>query len=86
MHQMKAGDILGIRGPYGNGFPVEKILGKNVVFVCAGLGLAPLRSLILYCLENRSSFRSLITLYGTKNPLVPSLCQGTRGVGRRTIG
>jgi sulfhydrogenase subunit gamma (sulfur reductase) len=68
MHQMKPGDILGIRGPYGNGFPVEKILGKNVVFVCAGLGLAPLRSLILYCLENRSSFRSLITLYGTKNP------------------
>ena len=68
MHQMKPGDVLGIRGPYGNGFPIEKILGKNVVFVCAGLGLAPLRSLILYCLENRSSFSSLITLYGTKNP------------------
>jgi sulfite reductase subunit B len=68
MHGMGAGEILGIRGPYGNGFPVEKIAGKDVLFVCAGLGLAPLRSLILYCLENRVSFRRLIALYGTKKP------------------
>jgi sulfhydrogenase subunit gamma (sulfur reductase) len=68
MHQMTPGQVLGIRGPYGNGFPVEKIAGKDVLFVCAGLGLAPLRSLILYCLENRTQFRRLITLYGTKTP------------------
>lgn len=68
MHQMGPGEILGIRGPFGNGFPVEKIAGKNVLFVCGGLGLAPLRSLILYCMENRSHFRRLITLYGTKRP------------------
>ncbi len=68
MHRMGPGDTIGIRGPYGNGFPVDKIAGKDVLFVCAGLGLAPLRSLILYCLENRSQFRRLITLYGTKTP------------------
>ncbi len=68
MHAYKEGATVGIRGPYGNGFPVEKIHGKDVLFVCAGLGLAPLRSLILYCLENRPNYRRLITLYGTKKP------------------
>jgi sulfhydrogenase subunit gamma (sulfur reductase) len=68
MHALGKGDSVGIRGPYGNGFPVEKILGKEVLFVCAGLGLAPLRSLILYCLENRPNYRRLVTLYGTKKP------------------
>ncbi|MDM7916057.1 MAG: FAD/NAD(P)-binding protein [Candidatus Eisenbacteria bacterium] len=68
LHAMTPGEIVGIRGPYGNGFPVEKIQGKDVLFVCAGLGLAPLRSLILYCLENRPSFRRMITLYGCKRP------------------
>jgi sulfhydrogenase subunit gamma (sulfur reductase) len=68
MHTLGKGGTVGIRGPYGNGFPVEKIQGKDVLFVCAGLGLAPLRSLILYCLENRTNYRRLITLYGTKRP------------------
>ncbi len=69
MHTLGKGDTVGIRGPYGNGFPVEKIQGKDVLFVCAGLGLAPLRSLILYCLENRANYRRLVTLYGTKKPV-----------------
>ncbi len=68
MHALKPGDYVGIRGPFGNGFPVEKILGKDVLFVCGGLGLAPLRSLIRWCLEHRRSFGRLITLYGAKNP------------------
>ncbi len=68
MHALGPGDVVGIRGPYGNGFPIEKVIGKDVLFVCGGLGLAPLRSLILYCLENRPSFRRLITLYGAKRP------------------
>jgi sulfite reductase subunit B len=68
MHGLGEGDTVGIRGPYGNGFPVEKILGKDVLFVCAGLGLAPLRSLILYCMENRPNYRRLVTLYGCKKP------------------
>jgi sulfite reductase subunit B len=68
IHQLKVGDRLGIRGPYGNGFPLEKILGKDVLFVCGGLGLAPLRSLIRWSLEHRRSFGRLVTLYGARSP------------------
>jgi sulfhydrogenase subunit gamma (sulfur reductase) len=67
-HNLKVGDRIGIRGPFGNGFPVEKILGKDVLFVCGGLGLAPLRSLIRWSLEHRRSFGRIVTLYGAKNP------------------
>lgn len=68
IHNLKVGDKVGIRGPFGNGFPVEKILGKDVLFVCGGLGLAPLRSLIRWSLEHRRSFGRIVTLYGAKNP------------------
>lgn len=68
MHALEPGAQIGIRGPFGNGFPVEKIADKEVLFVCGGLGLAPLRSLILYCLENRGNYRRLVTLYGAKRP------------------
>jgi len=68
IHRLKPGDKVGIRGPFGNGFPTEKILGKDVLFVCGGLGLAPLRSLIRWSLEHRRSFGRLITFYGSKNP------------------
>lgn len=67
LHRLKAGDLVGIRGPYGNGFPVEKILGKDVLFVGGGLGLAPLRSLIRWSLEHRRSFGRLVTLYGARS-------------------
>lgn len=68
MHGLGPGATVGIRGPYGNGFPVERITGRDLLLVCGGLGLAPLRSLIHYCLENRPSLRRLITLYGAKSP------------------
>ena len=68
LHDLSVGDTVGIRGPYGNGFPVEKITGRDVLFVCGGLGLAPLRSLVLHCLERRWSFRRLAVLYGSKRP------------------
>jgi sulfhydrogenase subunit gamma (sulfur reductase) len=68
LHNMKVGDRVGIRGPFGNGFPVEKILGKDVLFVAAGLGLAPLRSLIRWTLEHRRSFGRIITFVGARSP------------------
>ncbi|HBC74586.1 MAG TPA: oxidoreductase, partial [Candidatus Wallbacteria bacterium] len=46
IHQLKAGDTVGIRGPFGTGFDVNNFKGKNVLFVAGGLGYAPLRSLI----------------------------------------
>jgi len=66
--ELKDGDQLGLRGPFGNGFPIEKMLGKDIVIVAGGLGSAPLRSLLLYILDNRELFGRLIYLYGAKNP------------------
>jgi NAD(P)H-flavin reductase len=68
MHQMEPGAMMGIRGPFGEPFPVDKMMGKDVLFAAGGLGLAPLRSLINQVLDNRGSFGRVIILYGTKHP------------------
>jgi len=68
LHAMSPGDEIGIRGPYGNGFPFEEVQGKDVLFVAGGIGLAPLRSLLVNMLDHRSDFRKIILLYGARNP------------------
>lgn len=68
MHLLEAGDKLGIRGPFGNGFDVNLFKGKDILFVCGGIGLAPLKSLIDFTIDKRDDFGRLIILYGTKNP------------------
>jgi sulfhydrogenase subunit gamma (sulfur reductase) len=68
LHGMEPGSIVGIRGPFGNGFPVEKMRGKDVLFAPGGLGLPPLRSLINQVLDERESFGRVIILYGARNP------------------
>ena len=68
LHNLEVGDTLGIRGPYGNGFPVEEVYGKNLVFVAGGLGIIPLRSFIKYSLEKRENFGDISILYGVKSP------------------
>ncbi|WP_438314204.1 FAD/NAD(P)-binding protein [Candidatus Caldatribacterium sp. SIUC1] len=70
LHRLNPGDTVGLRGPYGNGFPVEELLGKHLLFVGGGIGLAPLRSLINYVLapEHRSSFGDVFILYGARTP------------------
>lgn len=65
---LKENSVFGVRGPYGNGFPMEKIKGKNLVIVMGGLGAVPLRSLLLYALDNRDHFNNLYLLYGAKRP------------------
>ena len=60
--------MVGIRGPYGNGFPIEQLEGKNLLLVAGGLGMAPLRSLLNYVLDNRSKFKDVILMYGARNP------------------
>ncbi len=71
-HELDVGDVVGIRGPYGNGFPVEDLKGKDLLFVAGGIGLAPLRSLINYCLDNRKDFKAITIVNGarTSNDLV----------------
>ncbi|HDS09754.1 MAG TPA: hypothetical protein ENN73_05945 [Firmicutes bacterium] len=62
----KVGDSFGMRGPFGNGFPVEKMRGKDILIVSGGLGSVPLRSLLLYILDNRNDFGKFTYLYGAK--------------------
>ena len=68
IHNLPKGSKLGIRGPLGKGiYPVEEAKGKNVVFVCGGLGLVPQRSFINYVFDNRSDYGDVAILQGTKN-------------------
>ncbi len=68
MHNLKPGAFMGIRGPYGRGYPVEKFYGKVVIILGGGCGLAPIRSL-LYALENiKDKLEKVILCYGSKTP------------------
>ncbi len=71
IHNLKVGDKIGVRGPYGNGFPVEESKGKNIVFIGGGIGLAPLRSLINYVLdeEHRDEFEKVQLLNAFRSPV-----------------
>jgi NAD(P)H-flavin reductase len=66
--KLKENSVIGVRGPYGNGFPVDKIEGKNLIIMMGGLGAIPLRSLLQYALDNRDRFDNLALLYGARTP------------------
>ena len=66
LHELDIGDTVGIRGPYGNGFPIEDLKNKNLLFVAGGIGLAPLRSLINFCLDNRDDFKTITIVNGAR--------------------
>jgi sulfite reductase subunit B len=68
LHQMNPGSSLGIRGPFGEGFPLKEMKGKDILFVAGGIGLVPLRSLINYVLDKRSDFGRVIIFFGAKTP------------------
>lgn len=68
MHELDAGSTIGIRGPFGNGFDVNKLKGKDMFFIAGGIGLAPLKSLIDYTVDKRKDFGRVIIAYGTKHP------------------
>jgi sulfhydrogenase subunit gamma (sulfur reductase) len=70
LHLLKPGDPVGIRGPFGKGFDTKEIEGKDIIFVAAGLGLPPLRSLINTMIHdgNRAKFGRVIILYGVRSP------------------
>lgn len=68
VHGLRIGDMVGVRGPYGNGFPLAECKGKNLFFIAGGIGLAPLRPVIEYCLARSGEFGRLTLLYGSKTP------------------
>lgn len=65
---VKAGDSIGLRGPFGSAWPIKEQEGNDVVVIAGGLGLAPLRSLIYYLLVNRARYGRVSLLYGAKTP------------------
>lgn len=69
LHSLKKGDIIWLRGPYGNGFDTVRSRGKDVIFAAGGIGIVPLRALINYVLSQKIHYRKLFLLYGSKNPL-----------------
>ncbi len=65
---LKEGDEVMIRGPYGSGWPMEEARGKDILIVAGGIGLAPLRPFIFHIFENRADFGYLEILYGARTP------------------
>ena len=68
LHQLQPGDQIGVRAPLGNSFPLEDLKGKNIVFVGGGIGMAPLRTLFTYMLDNRKDYGDITLLYGARSP------------------
>jgi anaerobic sulfite reductase subunit B len=62
------GSVLGLRGPFGNSWPVESAAGGDVIVVGGGIGLAPLRPVVLHALAHRSAFDAVSVLYGARTP------------------
>ncbi len=64
----KPGTVLGVRGPFGRGWPIEEAAGLDVVVVAGGIGLPPLRPALYECLRRRSEFGEVVLLYGARTP------------------
>lgn len=68
LHAMEVGEEITVRGPYGNNFPVDTVLkGKDLVFIAGGIGLAPLRSVINYVIDNRADYGKVDIIYGSRS-------------------
>jgi NAD(P)H-flavin reductase len=68
IHRLEEGGRVGIRGPFGKGFPTDRFRGKDVIVAAGGLGLAPLRSLIDFLIKDRRSYGRVIILVGARRP------------------
>ena len=68
LHMMEPGQEITIRGPYGNGFPVDTVLKKqNLIFIAGGIGLAPLRSVINYVRDKKEDYGNVHIIYGSRS-------------------
>ena len=68
LHAMKPGDKVGIRGPFGKGFDIEGLKGRDLMFIGGGIGIIPMRSFINYVLDHRNEYGDVTILYGCKQP------------------
>ncbi len=68
LHQMEEGDIVRVRGPYGNGFPLTDFEGKDVILVIGGVGFPPARTLLYSLLNDKEKFNRIVMCYGARTP------------------
>jgi sulfhydrogenase subunit gamma (sulfur reductase) len=68
LHELDPGETVGVRGPYGNSFPIDRWAGRRVFIIGGGIGLAPLRPVIYALLDRRDEFESLSLIYGARSP------------------
>ena len=68
LHEMSPKGIVGVRGPFGKGYPLEEYAGKEVLIVGGGVGMAPLRSLFLSLVETIESYKRIVFCYGARTP------------------
>jgi NAD(P)H-flavin reductase len=68
LFELQKGDLIALRGPFGRSFPINLLRGKDLLLVAGGLGMAPLRSLLLSVLDDRRSYGDLVLMYGARNP------------------
>jgi NAD(P)H-flavin reductase len=66
--RMNVGDVLGIRGPFGNWWPLDECMGKDIVIAAGGIGLPPFRPVLYYIINHRRDFGKVIVLYGARTP------------------
>ncbi len=68
LRRLSVGETIGIRGPYGTGWPMERARGNDVVLITGGIGLAPLRPALYQILAERKKYGKVVLLYGTRTP------------------
>ena len=68
LHSLKEGDKITLRGPYGNGFPLDFMKGKDIVCATGGCGIPPIAALVEYIIKNKENFGRVYVLYGAKTP------------------
>jgi sulfhydrogenase subunit gamma (sulfur reductase) len=69
LHQLTVGDQLGVRAPLGNAFPLNEMEGKHILFIAGGIGMAPLRTLLLTLLGRRERYGDITLIYGARSPM-----------------
>ncbi|WP_448382968.1 FAD/NAD(P)-binding protein [Desulfosoma sp.] len=68
LHQLNVGDTVGVRAPLGNSFPYTTMKGRDILFIGGGIGMAPLRTLLLTMIDNRADFGDITVIYGARSP------------------
>ena len=68
LQQLREGDFVGVRGPFGSPWPLSEAKGKDIVILAGGLGLAPLRPVIYHTLEHQRDYKKITLCYGARNP------------------